>query len=140
VNLLQALCHFVERNEFDLSEPSCGNSQLLCDFHRGFSLREFVCERPTDTQALPIFVVHRHSFFFRGYDEALLRHQYFLITDFLIRDFALSGCHPCSTAFRSRFCASAFAGVVDFALTPFGVLTLTLDLLTFRIDTGMLKR
>jgi hypothetical protein len=35
------------------------------------------------------------------------------------------GCQPCSTAFKSRACRLAFDGVVDLALTPFGVDTLT---------------
>lgn len=33
------------------------------------------------------------------------------------------GFHPCSTAFKRRFCRAAFAGVVAFALTPPGVRT-----------------
>jgi hypothetical protein len=47
------------------------------------------------------------------------------------------GFQPCSTAFRRRFWAAAFAGVVDLAFTPFGVETRTLPFPVFRIVTGI---
>jgi hypothetical protein len=48
------------------------------------------------------------------------------------------GFQPCSTAFSSRFCACAFAGVVAFALTPLGVLTRTFPFPTDFNLTGIL--
>lgn len=47
------------------------------------------------------------------------------------------GTNPCSMAFSKRFCLLAFAGVVDFAFTPPGVLTETRPLPTFLMVTGI---
>ena len=47
------------------------------------------------------------------------------------------GFQPCSTALRRRFCACALAGVVAFALTPFGVETRTLPFPTVFNFTGI---
>ena len=71
----------------------------------------------------------------RGFD--LCAHSFDLY--FSVAVFPAGRQSECSTAFSSRSCAAAFAGVVDLDFTPPGVLTDTLEplLFAFRIVTGI---